>query len=303
MSNLFDIQTPVKDIGNQGHRALRPLAKCQPKCVSVAHGNWTMSEDNRKGLWPVERLSSGSVEALAERVLSVVASNPPLRSGGFRTDLLEGLVAAVQTFDPAARRSILDQCRAAGLRDAEIIDHYIPAAARDLGEQWCSDTMSFADVTIGVARLQGLARDLRTPPTNLKPGPAVLVVVPQDVYHTLGATVLGDQMRRLGMSVKMAVGFSYDDLQDLFISHEFDAVMVSASASERLETIGNLINTIRTSAYGNPPIVVGGTVLDQRTDVKQLTGADFTADNAEEALRLCGLITQTQDAASPDIRG
>ncbi|WP_186827154.1 cobalamin B12-binding domain-containing protein [Shimia ponticola] len=263
-----------------------------------------MSEGDNKGPGTGSPAATGTVEAFATQVLSLVASKTQERSDVLKDDLFEGLVAAVQAFDPIHRDAILERFDAAGVQPQDIIDVYIPAAARHFGDSWCEDSLSFADVTIGVARLQGLTRDLRAAQTDKLDVPAILLVVPAEAYHTLGATVVADQLRRHGVVVKLAMGYSEKDLRELLKTHDFDAVLISAAACERLETIRNLVKTVKTAAHSSPPVVLGGTVLDQETDIRSLTGADHIANNAEEALRICGLTIQTPDdvsRAAPDL--
>jgi len=259
-----------------------------------------MSEGKNKGPGNGTPAVTDTVEAFATQVLSLVASKTQAGTGAFDDDLLQGLIAAVQAFEPVHRDAILDRFSAAGVQPQDVIDIYIPAAARFFGDSWCEDNLSFADVTIGVARLQGLTRDLRAAQTDELDVPTILVLVPADAYHTLGATVVADQLRRHGVAVKMAMGYSETDLKELLETHDFDAVLISAAACERLETIRKLVKTVRTAAIGSPPVVLGGTVLDQETDIRSLTGADHIANNAEEALRICGLTIQTPDAVSPE---
>jgi MerR family transcriptional regulator, light-induced transcriptional regulator len=84
---------------------------------------------------------------------------------------------------------------AAGIRREDIADFYVPEVARRLGAAWCEDRTSFADVTVGTARLQGLLREIgpdwfSDARLGDRPPVCVLVVVSRDEFHTLGAMVL-----------------------------------------------------------------------------------------------------------------
>ncbi|MEM1375198.1 MAG: cobalamin B12-binding domain-containing protein [Pseudomonadota bacterium] len=242
---------------------------------------------------------SGSVEAFASQVLSLVAANSQVARGTFRQDLVSELIAAVQAYDDAPRSAVLERFRAAGIGPATIVDRYLPAAARELGAAWCEDNMSFADVTIGSARLQSMLRDLRAPQVTDPSAPSVLIVVPQDAYHTLGATVVADQLRRMGIAPQTAMGIAPIDLAELVESHDFNAVMISAAMSERLETLRELVNCVRNASRAPVPIIVGGTVTEKDTDIRTLTGADYVSNNPEEALQACGLMIPTHAVAPP----
>ncbi|MEL6690047.1 MAG: cobalamin B12-binding domain-containing protein [Pseudomonadota bacterium] len=245
----------------------------------------------------------GNVEVFASQVLSVVAANSLAAGNASRQDLVDELIEAVRSFDNAPREAILKRFREAGISHAAIIDRYLPAAARKLGAEWCEDSMSFADVTIGSARLQAILRDLRAPQVTDPSSPSALIVVPPDAYHTLGATVVADQLRRLGIAPQMAMGLKPLDLAELVESHDFNAVLISAASSQRLETVRELVNCVRKASRAPVPIIVGGTVTDKDTDIKTLTGADYVSNNPEEALKACGLMIPTHAVESPGPQG
>ncbi|MEM9972048.1 MAG: cobalamin-dependent protein, partial [Pseudomonadota bacterium] len=186
---------------------------------------------------------------------------------------------------------------------AGIVDRYLPEAARRLGASWCEDEMSFADVTIGSARLQAILRDLRAPQVTHVNAVSVLIVVPRDAYHTLGAGVVADQLRRLGVEPRMALGLKPIELSELVETHDFNAVMISAASCEKLETLRELVNCVRAASHAATPVIIGGTVTDKDTDIRTLTGADYVSNNPEEALRACGLMIQTHAVESPGLRG
>ncbi|MEM1236070.1 MAG: cobalamin B12-binding domain-containing protein [Pseudomonadota bacterium] len=247
--------------------------------------------------------AQGALEAFATQVLSVVASNNQAGRRGPDNDLVEELIEAVQVFDDAPREEVMVKMEIAGITDAGFVDHYLPEAARRLGAAWCEDEMSFADVTIGSARLQAMLRDHRAPQTRDPSAPLVLVVVPEDAYHTLGAGVVADQLRRLGCAARMALGMPKPDLAELVESHDFNAVMISAASCERLETLRELVNCIRKASRNELPIMLGGSVTDTDTDIRTLTGADYVSNNPEEALKACGLTIPTHAVDSPERRG
>ncbi|MEM6727230.1 MAG: cobalamin-dependent protein [Pseudomonadota bacterium] len=239
----------------------------------------------------------GTVEAFATQVLSLVAANSQATRGALRQDLLTDLIEAVLGPDQTAVAAMPAHFAAAGIDAACVLDRYLPAAARRLGVAWCEDEMSFADVTIGSARLQALLRDLRAPQVTDPRALSVLVVSPEDAYHTLGAGVVADQLRRLGVAPRLAIGLPNSAVADLAEAHDFNAVMVSAAASQRLETLRELVNCIRTALSTRAPIIIGGSVTDKDTDIRTLTGADYVSNNPEEALRSCGLMIPTPAAA------
>lgn len=193
-----------------------------------------------------------------------------------------------------------------GVRAEDIADFYIPKLARSFGDLWCEDELSFGEVTIAVSRLQTALRDLeaywpradRAPRHSTSPA-TVMLVIPQDVFHTLGAFVLSGQLRRKGISVKMVLRGNAKAITDELSKSAFDAIFISASQSDTLESLRHIIDAVRAATEDAPPFVVGGNMLDvvSAETVMAETGASYATGNAEEALRHCGLLLTTQEPA------
>lgn len=162
--------------------------------------------------------SGSTVETLASRALGVLASKRLSAASLLSERFLEELSVAVRSGDGTHHRAIVRDMVEARIRPEDIADFYIPEVARRLGAAWCEDGLSFADVTIGTARLQGLLKEIGshwTDDRRLDPdAPVVLVVVLADEFHTLGAMVLCGQLSRIGVSVKLAMGHAESDLLD-----------------------------------------------------------------------------------------
>lgn len=237
--------------------------------------------------------TGGDVETLASRALGVLASKRISAASLLSERFLDDLSAAVRSADGMRRRAVVRDMLDARIRAEDIADFYIPEVARRLGAAWCEDSVSFADVTIGVARLQGLlkeigpqwADDRQTDPR----APGLLVVVLADEFHTLGAMVLCGQLARLGVSVKLAMGQSESDLLRTVAGGHFDAILISAAQGERLATLRKLVEKIRAASVRPTPVVIGGSVVTRVSDIKTQTGADHATTDPKEALRACGL--------------
>jgi methanogenic corrinoid protein MtbC1 len=234
-----------------------------------------------------------TVETLASRALGVLASKRLSAASLLSERFLDELSAAVRSADGMQSRAIVRDMMDARIRAEDIADFYIPEVARRLGAAWCEDGLSFADVTIGSARLQGLLKDIGshwTDDRGLDPdAPAVLVVALADEFHTLGAMVLCGQLARMDVSVKLAMGHAESDLLRIVASGHFDAIFVSAAQGERLATLRKLIEKIRAASVRPTPVVIGGSVVTRVTDIKTQTGADHATTDPKEALRACGL--------------
>ncbi len=211
------------------------------------------------------------------------------------------LADAVRDDTPAAGLAEVAAMRRAGIPDQDIVDHFIPAAARLLGEGWESDAVSFAAVTIGTARLQSMLRDLAAdlPHTSGVDRPEVALVVRETEYHTLGAVVTANQLRRKGVAVRLVLGRSDPEILRFMQERSFDAILISAAASERIESVRNLISKLRLSDPKAPPICIGGSILLLGPSIHQLTGADHVASDVDTALQLCDLAVPRSAPARP----
>lgn len=212
--------------------------------------------------------------------------------------ILQDLRAAVLGSDRLACVGVLHHALARGIARDDIADLYIPQLARDLGADWCEDMLSFASVTIGVSRLQGLLRELGPEwvgdQSSNPAAPAIMLIVGPDAQHTLGAMVLTGQLRRKGLSVRLMLGTQGHEIAQRLAMTTYDAVFISASLGESLESLRRIVNVIRASTKKSLPVVIGGTVLEAETpyDVIRLTGADYATQIPSEALELCGLTTK-----------
>jgi MerR family transcriptional regulator, light-induced transcriptional regulator len=258
-----------------------------------------MTEGPSAGTRATPEVSADHVDALAARALTVVARQTARAGRGPSPLLIEMLETAALDSSPWAITAALDRMAAAGVPPAEIADRYIPAVARRMGDKWCSDEMGFAQVTIGCARLQGALRELgpewRADHNAPPDAPCILIAVGSEIYHTLGAVVLAGQMRRAGLSVNLHLGTGADDLTYLLQRIRVQAVFLSASSGESLESLRKLVDAVRTAPAPRPPVVIGGTITwmadADGVDIAALTGADHVTCDPEKALSLCGIKT------------
>ncbi len=235
----------------------------------------------------------GTVETLASRALGVLASKRISAASLLSERFLDELEEAVRSVEGGRRKAIVRAMTDAGIRPEDIVDFYIPEVARRMGERWCSDGLSFADVTIGSARLQGLLREIagnwfEHRDTDAD-APCVMIVVLTDEYHTLGSMVLASQLQRVGVSVKLMVGQSESQVLRSVAEGHFDAILISAAVGERLATLRKLVEKIRTNSSRATPIVIGGSIVTREAELKTKTGADHATTDPREALRSCGL--------------
>ena len=255
-----------------------------------------MAEQTRKkSTDPRGAVKGPSVDALARQALSLVSQRNARAVQSFDQSIGTRLrdAAAESTHNPVPE--VIAEMLNSGIPAETIACVYIPYAARQMGDDWCDDTLSFARVTIGTARLQASLRTLGSSwashgySDDAASKVGTVVIVAKDAYHTLGAMVLCGQLRRMGLSVRLAMGATSQELRAIFISTKFDVALISASSSESLDSLRECVEVIRQSTSSDVPIIIGGNVLDQEADVRAVTGADFTTKDPFEALEHCGI--------------
>ena len=176
---------------------------------------------------------------------------------------------------------------------AALADIYIPVAARKMGEDWLEDDLSWMEVTIAVARLQSLLREIGAAWAADRAGDAgsgsVLLIIPNSEQHTLGPMVAMGQMRRYGISVCLRIAPSPQELRSLVTERSFDGVMISVAGEEKLDTVRKLVSFIKSIGATPLPVIIGGAITTRMDDAASGSGADLFMNDIGVALEALGL--------------
>ena len=240
---------------------------------------------------------SSDVSRIALRALAVLVAErcpAPPRTAQTSADQLCGMLySAVLSPNPAQMPQTLRDIRALGVSTHEIKTVLVPAIARLLGDNWLEDKASFGDVTVGCARLQSVVRHLETAceavhfhPANRQAPRNCLVVVPRGEQHTLGAIVVVDQLRTAGAQATLALDMDAAAVARMVRAQHFHAVMISASAGEDVEKLRGLVKISQQNG-SKPKVFVGGSIVQERSDLAVVTGSDYVSCDIREALDLC----------------
>ena len=243
----------------------------------------------------------------ADWPIAVIANGPPPRIEDTQRALAPVLFDAVISSSDEATDLAIDEMLSVGIRPDQIVDYYIPTVAEMLGEGWIDDRTSFAEVTIGASRLQGVLKRIASQHeamarTDLNTR-SILLLVPSGDTHTLGSTVLVGQLRRLGFSVHFLLSPSLDRTLEVVAATDFDAIFVSTSRDERLESVATLLKTIEAALAKMPPVVIGGPTLSTMRDVIQRSGADYATNDLAEGLAFCCLTDSSADRETNSPQG
>lgn len=208
-------------------------------------------------------------------------------------DVLDRLIGLTISPGPAAAGEILGCLREARILPEQALTDYIPAIARALGRGWEEDEFSFAQVTIGSARLQGLLHhiqgDMRADSMAVGGSKAVLVVVPPGEQHTLGAMVLAALLRRRGISVSIQIAPALSDLSRLLATRQFDAALVSIASTEKVEIAAKTVKSLKNMSKGRLLVAAGGPGCVQMADALVSSGVDLITDDIDVVVANFGL--------------
>lgn len=237
------------------------------------------------------------VESLLSRVFAQMSAIHPTA----QTDLsrrAEALSAVILNPDMSEAHLEIEAALRDNVSVDVVIDEILPIVARDLGERWFADKISFADVSIGTARLQQSIRDLRR--RDVKPrvpdrrDARVLLIIPPGEDHTFGLFIAADQLRRAGLIVDISIAERRADLINRLKVSPPRMVGITASGIRTVASVIELVTTVRTHVRGFVPIVLGGSVVEQELEqVRSLPVDHIGTDIRAAALRFGLLASQT----------
>lgn len=161
-------------------------------------------------------------------------------------------------------------------------------AARYLGELWVADRCHFAEVTLGLCRLQQVMREC-SPAFQMDAKEirnwwrALLIAVPGE-QHTFGVSMVAEFFRRSGWDVASDPVSSDAALSRLVSEEWFALAGLSLSAERWLGVLEECIHTIRRASRNKSIVVmVGGPFFVEHPEVAETVGADGTAVDGLEA--------------------
>ena len=179
--------------------------------------------------------------------------------------------------------------------DAILLDA-LGGAARLLGDMWREDLCTFADVTIGLATLQGAVRSplfefdgtADSPPS----GRILLAAVPGE-QHRFGTSVLETIFRRGGWDATAVE--TADEMCDLLRSEWYDVVGLSLSSDVLFDRVRPTIQSLRRASRNRDLFVmVGGRFFVDHPERAPDAGADTAAIDAHDALSQAQLRCDTK---------
>ncbi len=162
--------------------------------------------------------------------------------------------------------------------------------ARELGELWKADRCSFADVTLGLYRLQQLVFEVGGRHGHGQEGAggtgrSILLVNAIGDQHTFGLVLLHEAFTRAGWTSAVEHPASLDALGALVAEREFDVVGISSARTDMVGQVGACVRVVRrASRESKAGILVGGAAFTANPKLAHDVGADGTAADAAQAV-------------------
>lgn len=203
--------------------------------------------------------------------------------------------ALILTQDTAVARAYLQSLVAAGTSTESIYLDLLSPTARRLGKLWEEDRCDFADVTIGLWRLQQLVHEsepgFRGDQASSGRGNRILLMPAPGEQHTFGLFMVSEFFLRAGWHVHAEPDASVGQLADLVSERWFDVAGFSVGVEARIEPLVKCIKTLRRrSRNAAIHVMVGGPIFLARPELVAVVGADGTAADAREAVRHAELV-------------
>ncbi len=186
--------------------------------------------------------------------------------------------------------------------DAILLDLLAPAARR-LGALWESDDVDFFAVSLGLARLQTIVRELSTAtqPDDVGGGLAgtILLVPELGEQHTFGLQLVGEFFRRARWDVWLEQPNSADEYLQLVAAEHFAVIGIAAGSDGRVEHLASRIAaTRRASRNKTVCVMVGGPIFLNKPELAGQVGADATAMDGPAAVQTAQTLVKSLAAAA-----
>ena len=203
---------------------------------------------------------------------------------------VEAFCSLLLADDVESQIDFVEMLRRRGVALEHVYLDLIEPAARRLGVLWELDTCDFAQVTLGLWRLQNLVFDLgsQLPKTQLErpdgPRRLMLVMAPNS-QHTLGARMVADFFSRAGWEVWSDPHASPAEMREAARTDWFDLIGVSVGIESQVDSVASVIVDLK-QVSSNPSvgIMVGGPLILLQPELLERLGADFSAQDAREAV-------------------
>ena len=173
----------------------------------------------------------------------------------------------------------------------QIHELLLAALARELGDRWLRDEISFVDVHLGVLQLQTVMQkiDCVAPPLKIEgvPVKAAIAATPGD-QHTFGASMASNLLSQRGWETSNLSGLDLDQWLNSVLSGRFNVVCLSAHSDGAFDTLCCAIEQLKSrwkDKETTPIVIVAGDYFVRNPRTWKQAGANFASTTICETVQ------------------
>lgn len=204
---------------------------------------------------------------------------------------IEEFTQLVMAHDRRAASAFIEALRDKGMPVSDVLLDLLAPAARLLGDLWMRDRCSFADVSLGLVRLQQIMRDITAPVRRVDHGDgrarhALLFHFPRE-QHRFGLSLVQEMFLSSGWQVTTVAPASVEEATEVLRDSWFDVLGISLGNDDLLNDLTSAISTWRRWSRNQAlAVLVGGAAFLDHPERSGEVGADASAPNAKEAVKI-----------------
>lgn len=162
--------------------------------------------------------------------------------------------------------------------------------ARELGNRWLRDEISFVDVHLGVVQLQSIVEKIDcVTPSHLESSGvnAAIAATPGD-QHTFGASMATNLLSQRGWETTNLSGLDFKQWLTTVLSGRFNVVCLSLHSDDAFDTLCEAIKQLKNrwpSQFAMPIIIVAGDYFVRNPSHWKKSGADTVSTTIGETVQ------------------
>lgn len=178
-----------------------------------------------------------------------------------------------------------------GVPTETILLDLMAPAARVMGEMWEADLCNFVDVTVGLARIQQMTRQIRPGIFGKvggfgQKGAILLVPVPGE-QHTFGLRIVEEFFLRDGWDVDCVMRAGAEEIAAAVADKSYDIIGLTLGGHRLLEPLRSAITLARYHSLNRSiKVVIGGVGLTDYPDLMSRVEADACLTDVNDAVTL-----------------
>jgi len=213
---------------------------------------------------------------------------------------IEELVQLLLRHDATVAYRYVNALRSGGMALPAIYLDLLAPAARLLGVMWENDECNFTQVTLAVSRMHQVLLQFSpcfcaSVATGNETGNTALIVPIPGEQHTFGLFMVTEFFRRAGWNIWSGNPATDDELLGVVRRNSFDLVGYSVAADRQLVRLPEQIRAIRKASMNRTiKVMVGGRAFTDNPDLYREVGADATATDGMDAVKLAAVIVKSR---------